>query len=626
MFRLFYTLLFFLLVFCKVTAQNKPSNTPDFNRNNFKISYLVERLENVKNIKNQYSFEKIKNFKEAEFTATSKTYINLGITKSTLWVKIKLRKTNLSDTAILIVQTPLKDSITLCYSLKNGEQIQELLGVTQPHSKNKFNHWVPAFEIPVSNLKTPTIYLKIKSRYSMKVPIVIKTKETFYKDRVTEYFISGLLIGGLILMGIYNLFLFFSTRDFSYLLYVIALFSAVLSQGYLFGILIQYLSPEHPEFSFRFPIVIMAITGVFSSLFAIQFLELKNTNKILYRILILLIILSCFNIFLELFKLDYLSRKISIALIITTSTVILTSAIYSLIKGKKVALYFTIAWSFYLSGMIIYALQSLGLLVYNQFTEHIMHVGTFLEVVLLSFALGHKYQLVQQDKERLEQQTRAELEQLVKEQTLELEASLKEKEILLKEIHHRVKNNLQIVISLLDLQKASIKDAENKEVLDQIKDRIYSMSLIHQKLYQSDNLSHVNTKSYIEELFLYIKNSHSDISQKITHVLTIENRNISLTKSVPLGLIINELLTNSFKYGIQKNKENRIEIALFFKDGYFNVLVADSGAGFDEKSKTQAITKSLGLFLIKSLTKQLRGTLKRYYTGDLFVTEIKFPI
>nr|WP_256444628.1 sensor histidine kinase [Tenacibaculum finnmarkense] len=108
--------------------------------------------------------------------------------------------------------------------------------------------------------------------------------------------------------------------------------------------------------------------------------------------------------------------------------------------------------------------------------------------------------------------------------------------------------------------------------------------------------------------------------------MTIENRNISLTKSVPLGLIINELLTNSFKYGIQKNKENRIEIALFFKDGYFNVLVADSGAGFDEKSKTQAITKSLGLFLIKSLTKQLRGTLKRYYTDDLFVTEIKFPI
>ncbi|MCG8882226.1 hypothetical protein G1L02_03510 [Tenacibaculum finnmarkense] len=606
-----YLLYVFLFLFSfNTNAQNK---LPD---SNFEISYFED-------INSAYSSESVK---QEKFIKITKKYINLGITKSTLWIKIKLNTKRLKNKAVLIVKTPLKDTITLSYSLKNGERIKESLGIGYPHSKNKLNHLVPAFEIPITNLKSPILYLKVKSRYAMKVPIFIKTKEDFYKNRITEYFFGGFFIGGLFLIGIYNLFLFFSTRDYNYLLYVLALFSAILSQGYLLGILIPYLSPESPEFSFRFPIIIMAITGVFSSWFAIQFLELKKTSKILFYILLFLISLLLFNIILEILEKDYLSRKLSIILIITTSFFIFLSAIYSLIKGKKIALYFTIAWTFYLFGMTIYALQSLGVIPYNQFTEHIMHVGTFLEVVLLSFALGHKYKLVQKEKEKLEQQTREELEQLVKSQTLELEGSLKEKEILLKEIHHRVKNNLQIVISLLDLQVASIKGAKNKETLNQSKSRVYSMSLIHQKLYQSDNLSHINMKNYVEELFLYIQTSHQNTTQKVTYSLSIENKKIALTQAVPLGLIINELLTNSFKYGMQDNKANQIKVSLTLKGNELKLILSDSGTGFDENKDTQDIKKSLGLFLVKSLTKQLRGTITRYYENNLFVTEINFPV
>ena len=584
--------------------------------NTFEISYFED-------VDSKYSLNTVK---EQQFTATQKTYVNLGITKSTLWLKVKLNTKKLGNTAVLIVKTPLKDDIKLSYILKNGELIEESLGIKYPHSKNKLNHLVPAFEIPITNLKSPIVFLKVQSRYSMKVPIFIKTKEAFYKERTTEYFLGGLLVGGLFLMGIYNLFLFFSTRDSSYILYVCALFSAILSQGYLFGILIPYLSPESPEFSFRFPIIIMGITGIFSCWFAIQFLEIKKTSKFLYYTLLFLILLLLFNIVLELLKVDYLSRKLNIVLIITASTAILSSAVYSLIKGKKIALYFTIAWTFYLFGMITLALQSLGILPYNSFTEHIMHFGTFLEVVLLSFALGHKYKLVRDEKERLEKQTREELELLVKEQTLELEVSLKEKEILLKEIHHRVKNNLQIVISLLDLQVASITDTKNKETLSQSKSRIYSMSLIHQKLYQSDNSSYINMKNYLSELFSYIKNSHENTSQKTTYALSIEDKDLSLTQAVPLGLIINELLTNSFKYGVQDKKANQIRIDLNFKGEYFNLMISDSGDGFDEEKESQGVKKSLGLFLVKSLTKQLRGTISRYYKNGLFVTELNFSI
>ena len=583
---------------------------------NFEMSYFEDSL----------STHSLESVKQESFIPVPNNVVNLGITKSTLWVRITLNTKVLKHKAVLEVKTPLKDSITLFYQLKNKEKIKETLGIMIPYSKNKLNHYLPAFEIPTDNLYTPVVYLKVKSRYSMFVPISVQNKEPFYKERVSSYFIGGLLIGGLFLMGIYNLFLYFSTKDFSYILYVLALFSAILSQGYLFGLLIPYLSPELPEFSFRFPIVIMSITGIFSSLFAIQFLELRKRSLFFYFLLLIAVSLLTFNIILELLKFDYLSRKINILLIIGTSLIIFSSAVYSLIKKNKIAIYFTIAWTFYLFGMIVFALKSIGLLPHNYFTDHFMHVGTFMEVLLLSFALGHKYSLIRIEKERLEHQTRKELEQLVKIQTTELEASLTEKEVLLKEIHHRVKNNLQIIISLLDLQVASIEDPKNKEVLMQSKSRVYSMSLIHQKLYQSDNLAQVNMKNYIEELFTYVQNSYSDSTQKTSYTLQIENKELSLTKAVPLGLIVNELLTNSFKYGFQTAKNNEIKVTLSISKTTLILEIADSGKGFDDSKSMVGVKKSLGLFLIKSLTKQLRGSINRFYDHHLFVTQITVPL
>ncbi|WBX76354.1 hypothetical protein PG911_17275 [Tenacibaculum ovolyticum] len=564
--------------------------------------------------------------KKQHFLETKKNNINLGITKSALWLKVKLNKKKLTPIAVLIIKTPLKDDINIWYDLKNGETVKKSLGLNYLYSKNKLNHFVPSFEIPVKDLKSNTIFIRVKSRYSMKVPIVIKTKEDFYKERTTEYFFGGIFIGGLLLMGVYNLFLFLSTKDSSYLLYVLALLSAILSQGYLFGILIPFISPESPEFSFRFPIIIMGFTGFFSCWFTIQFLEIKKTNTFFYYALISLMSLLLFNIFIELLGIDYLSRKINILLIITTSTIIFSSALYSLINGNKIAYYFTLAWSFYLFGMTTFALQTLGVIPYNIFTEHIMHLGTFLEVVLLSFALGHKYKLVQAEKNKLENQTRKELEKMVNQQTKKLETSLEDKEVLLKEVHHRVKNNLQIIISLLDLQVASIRDNENKKILAQSKSRVYSMSLIHQKLYQSGNLSHVNIKNYLEELFLSIQNSYYDINKKINYISIIENKELSINQIVPLGLIVNELLTNCFKYGINNKGNNIIKITLAFKKNKLILEIGDSGIGFKEEDQKQDVKKSLGLFLIKSLSKQLKAKIYRYYSNNLFITRITIPV
>ncbi|MBL4709846.1 MAG: ATP-binding protein [Flavobacteriales bacterium] len=582
----------------------------------FEMSYFED-------VNSSHSIESVQ---EEKFQLAPERIINLGITKSTLWVKIKLNTKNLSPEAVLEVTNAFFDNIILFYTLKNKKLIQDTLGILYPHSKNKLKHYLPAFVVPTDELDSPIVFFKIESRWSMLVQLKAKTKENFYKERVTSYLIAGLLIGGLLLMGIYNLFLFFSTRDFSYFLYVLALFGAILSQGYIFGILIPYLSPESPEFSLRFPIIIMACTGLFSAWFTIRFLEIKNTSKFFYSLLISGIFFSLFSISLELLKFDDLSRKVNIIEVIGISCIIFSAACYSLIKGNKIALYFTIAWSFYLSGLIVFALKTIDLIPHNTFTRYFMMVGTFMEVLLLSFALGHKYYLVRVEKERLERQTRKELEILVKEQTAELENSLEEKGVLLKEVHHRVKNNLQIIISLLDLQVASIKDPKNKEVFTQSMSRIYSMSLIHQKLYQSDNLVRINIKGYLEELFTYVQNSYYSETQEITYQLSLDKVELALAKAVPLGLIVNELLSNSFKHGLRHKHKGQIKMSLEFKEKTMRLIVADSGLGFDEDGQELNVKKSLGLFLVKSLVKQLQATLIRYQNEGYFITELSIPI
>lgn len=572
------------------------------------------------------SVHSLTSIKQEKFKSASKKIVNFGVTENTLWLKIKLKSHLLPSKAVLQFNSPFVDHITLSYVLQNGKEVSETLGIMYPYSKNKLEHYLPVFEIPVTKLASPTMYLKVQSRWPMVFSVDVKSKEEFHKKRTKKYLVAGLLIGGLLLMACYNLFLFFSTRDFGYMLYVCALLSAILSQGYIFGILIPYISPESPEFSFRFPIYIMASTGLFSSWFALHFLEIKKRDGIIYYALLFAIVFALSSMLLEFLHFDYISRKVNLILVITISIIIFSSAIYSLVKGNKAAIYFTIAWTFYLMGMTVYSLKILGIVPHNDFTKHFMHIGTFMEVILLSFALGHKYYLVRLEKERLEHQTRDELEQLVRLQTTELEASLEEKEILLKEVHHRVKNNLQIIISLLDLQLASVKETRNKEILAQSKSRVYSMSLIHQKLYQSDNLARVDMKNYLEELFSYVRNSYSNTEQKTTYTVSVDHKELSLTQAVPLGLIVNELLTNSFKYGLKSTDDNLLKMSLHFYNDNLELIIADSGLGFDESQQKQDVKKSLGLFLVKSLIKQLRGTLSRYHDDEMFVTKLSIPM
>lgn len=211
---------------------------------------------------------------------------------------------------------------------------------------------------------------------------------------------------------------------------------------------------------------------------------------------------------------------------------------------------------------------------------------------------------------------------ILNQKNAQINKSLHEKELLLKEIHHRVKNNFQIVSSLMDLQLGNISDKKAISNIEEGQSRIKAMALIHQKLYQNDNISQINFHEYASQLAYQIASTYN-LNNLAIDVET-SGIYIDIDTSIPLGLILNELITNSCKYAFDGIANDKLTIRLSRNsDMNFILEVNDTGAGMPEDIDYDKI-KSLGLKLTKRLAKQLHGTLKyKYDGGSVFVIEFK---
>lgn len=240
-----------------------------------------------------------------------------------------------------------------------------------------------------------------------------------------------------------------------------------------------------------------------------------------------------------------------------------------------------------------------------------------------------KNKLEEKVKERTNEleKTNKELQMEIKERRKaegKIKTSLDEKELLLKEIHHRVKNNLQIISSLLDLQAGRIKDNENVELFQESQNRIKSMSLIHEQLYKSTDLAKIDFEGYIKKLIANVSRSYGVNSDNISIMANVKDVFLSIDKAIPCGLIISELISNSLKHGFQNGKKGEISIDFHLnKDNNYTFMVSDNGVGIPEDFSFQTTT-SLGLRLVNMLTQQLKGNveLDRNY-GTTF--KITFP-
>ena len=212
------------------------------------------------------------------------------------------------------------------------------------------------------------------------------------------------------------------------------------------------------------------------------------------------------------------------------------------------------------------------------------------------------------------------LDKKVEEKTKEISKSLEEKEILLKEIHHRVKNNLALTISLLELQEEEIEDEKTKKVLIDIIERIHTMELLHRKLYESPNLNKISLKSYVIDLIEAIAKTY-DKQKKVNISFEIENIDLDIETTMPYGLILNELVTNAFKYAFKNQKNPQLQITISKQeDEKILLIVKDSGKGL-LGDFSRIANETLGLRLINMIVKyQLMGNITyEYENGAKFI-------
>jgi len=196
---------------------------------------------------------------------------------------------------------------------------------------------------------------------------------------------------------------------------------------------------------------------------------------------------------------------------------------------------------------------------------------------------------------------------LLEKQKEEITKKNEEKKAMLKEIHHRVKNNLQVVNSLLKFQSREIEDENVVNMFKEAQSRVVSMALLHEKMYRSEDLKHINIKEHISLLITDLVNSYA-VGKKIKLDIIIEEVNLGLQTLVPLGLVVNELITNSLKYAFKVKNEGVIIVSLKqISHKNYELIIGDDGIGFIQEKKAEG----LGTKLMKIFAKQLNGTMTK---------------
>lgn len=207
----------------------------------------------------------------------------------------------------------------------------------------------------------------------------------------------------------------------------------------------------------------------------------------------------------------------------------------------------------------------------------------------------------------------------------EIKASLKEKEVLIKEVHHRVKNNLQIVSSLLNLQSGYLMDDRDLEMFNESQNRVRSMALVHEKLYRSNDLNQINLRDYAMSLVENLNVSYNPKPDCVNVKVDIGNIFMDVEKGIPCGLIVNEIVSNGFKYAFPGDRKGEILLSVTADESNLKMLICDDGIGLPQNFEINKL-KSLGMQIVVTLTEQLDGELTITSEPDHGTTfEITFP-
>ncbi|CAA6817798.1 MAG: Sensory transduction histidine kinase [uncultured Sulfurovum sp.] len=536
-----------------------------------------------------------------KFLTNPSNIVSLGfVTDTSLWTKVILKNTS---------SKPINKILEYDNSYENSK-VEELLfydgnltvrrGLL--HISKTRASINPIFYLTLKPYESKTYYLKNHSRINItQAKLILWNEIDFIRAESKRQMYIFIFLGIMLTLLIYNFMLFLFTKDKSYFYYVFYILSLMLNSAFYSGMLSLYI-PSQTISNFllkatgSFTIILVLATLLFTQTFleTKKFKKLNTVLNIILWTLPLLAILS-YDAWMLNESVHYISLLFGLYIVYV--------AFYALFKGVKQARFYVFGWSIIMIGFVLQIFQSIfdyDLRTYN--LTYLQDLALVLEALLFSIALAHRIKLNNEQLILFKNEEQTRLEIIVSEKTKALTASLNEKEILYKELNHRIKNNLMMIISLLKLQIKRTKNTETTSSLLVTKNRIESISKLYEMLLLNDESLNLNTELYLQGICNNISMGFVkdiNINYDIQHNLKIDNL-------IYIGLIVNELITNSFKYAFDE-KEEKGEISIVIQNNRDTIIasITDNGKGFKERRKN-----SLGLSIVKILVEgQLEGSL-----------------
>jgi two-component sensor histidine kinase len=533
----------------------------------------------------------IKQIKKKEFKEFFNKHQNFGFNnKINIWLKLQINNnSNIKSNKILDFNNPLLEEVILYDNLtlsKSG-----ILNID--NNRTTIN---PIFDIKIAANTSEVYYVKIKNTTTaLQFSINLIDNRTFFNDDLKKQFTIILFIGIILAFLIYAMVLYFYANDISYLFYSLYIIILLFQQLTYVGFLPLYM-PEWFTYVDNLIVVpkvgMVIITGI---LFARSFLKTKNYPHLdnIYKLIIYFVVLQM--IFISSPNFYYPELTVLTGLFFICFN--LYTAIYVYKKGNKQARFFIVGWCFLIIGFFLSIIDALGIysVMYN--FPSLVLILTAIEALFLLLAFVDKLNILQQEKDIADNKYVNELHQRNMIIAKEVESRTLMLKNLYKELHHRVKNNLQIMLSIIRLQSDKITDEDTKEQFLKLENRIKSISKTHEILYLNDDLEQVDMYEYIYSLSEDIEMSYSkDIEFNIDTKVSIP-----LKDAVYVGIIINELITNSMKY----SNCTKVCISLTKDENNLHLYIDDNGIGYEQSEVSDS---SLGLTLVEKLVvSQLKG-------------------
>ena len=547
------------------------------------------------------------------FKPYNSSKINIGISKTDIWIKFKLQNdSNIPINKLLVLKSPLIEQI----ELYTDDTLSEPLLAGIKYITSEHTTIYPNYPISMKPNESRVYYLKTRCNWnSVSFSLCIDNKKNYLKKDKKQQLIKIIFLSMIVILMIYNFILSLYSKDRSYFYYSFYLLTLLYQQGGYLGLNQIYLPLDFVHnIEIRSGLTKVALMIISASLFAISFLKTKQTPilHLIYKSFVVIGILEIivFNI----------PKFYHYKLVVFTSFLLivfnLVAATISYKKGNKQARLFIIGFSIVFFSYALMMANALGLTSIVQDYPDTLLFGTTLEALILSLAFVDRYAILAKAKEVADKNILNEIqnrEKIVKQEVLkktaELNQALHAKGLLLKEVHHRIKNNLQIILSIVRLQSDEIKNKTITNKFISLENRINAIAKIYNMLIIDENLDDIDMKEYIDELLLDIQETMPDNNS--VEIQTDINISLSLNKSIYIGIIINELVTNAYKYAFESDK-GLIFISLHKKAQEYVLIIRDNGKGFVyDKEKA-----SLGLNLIQTLvSQQLNGKIEMVTNG-----------